>query len=1055
MERSFSFGSWVRRQRKAIDLTQAELGRQVGCAVVTIQKIEADDRRPSRQLAARLAEFLQVPPAERAAFLSAARAAEPFEPPTVTTPSATTSTSIEPAVEPALPVAPSPLIGREHELATLCDLLARPDTRLLTLTGAGGSGKTRLALALATELVAHPADRFADGVWWVDLAPLREPGMVLPAIAHVLGIPQTSIIPLRDLLLRRLREQRLLLVLDNCEHLVDTVAELAGDILAAAPDIRLLITSRALLHLQAETIFDVPPLAIPPSLRGAEDWVWRWGEPTVERDSGAHAESQSTQSRMMQYESVELFLKRAQAVSPGFALNAANVAAIVEICRLVDGLPLAIELAAVHMRTLPPAALLTQLQAHGALALAGTARDLPARQRTIRSAIQWSYDLLPANAQQVFRRLGIFAGGWYLAAAAAVALASDLPTAEPDLASHDESHHLAILEALELLLDHSLIVRQPDIEGESRFTMLEPVREFALDCLSANGEEAATRWRHAHFFVDWNMRLEDHWFSRSQLHILTQQEAELDNCRAALSWLLSKDDLGDQTTSPNTPCRPEYPATTLALRMARDLYGLLRFKGHMHESLTWLERALAQCSNPTPALLRRAHLAAAYLATFLGDVAASRAHGKACLAAARLMGDIVEIAWAMTGLGAAEVIAGEYARADDWHDQALVLARQVSDNLGLLRVALAQHAWSSGFSGKHTLAIACADESVSVARTIGAPELLGESLLNLGFACLMTGNSQHAMPALLDANQQFEIVQDRRQMSATLDYLGVLARWQGDFVATIAFLDRAMAHGKILGALWSSSANELEFALLALDQGNLPHALTCAAAGLAQWRDTADLHGIATAAGVQALILLAAGDLDAAEQAMADGLTPLREIGEPPRLPAQYERHAWFLPRALGVAGLLAAYRGDYPTGIALLEQALTDERQPHFVGEETRLRANLGRVWLWAGDRARAADLLQQAWEACRRMGARPLAARVLEDLAALAFQQGDTERAARMLGAADALREALGMARWPVDQPAYDGLVAATRMALGGAGYAATYAAGHGCDWREAAVV
>lgn len=1058
MARTYSFGYWVRRQRKALDLTQAELGRQVGCAVVTIQKIESDERRPSRQLAERLATFLQVAPEERADFVRAARAERSIErlelspaPPPVSPLSAALGNA------PSLPIPPCPLIGREQELRQLHAILMRPTTRLLTLTGAGGSGKTRLALALATGLAIHPGKRFVDGVWWVDLAPFRQPEMVLPAVAQTLGAPQTGDLALRDVLLRRLRERHLLLVLDNCEHLVDVVADLAGDILATASGVCLLVTSRSLLHLHAEEVFDVPPLPVPPEPVGIGDWETD-GRGWVHRDGSTSSSLPTTSSSLMQYDAVQLFVARARAVAPGFTLNDANAAAIATICRLVGGLPLAIELAAAYARALPPAVLLTLLQAHGTLALEGTARDLPARQRTVHAMIQWSYDLLPPAARRVFWRLGVFAGGWSLAAAAAVteeALSergvgesgaeADL-RAEPPVETNvapvsggGEDALVATLEQLEVLLDQSLIVRLADIFDEPRFGMLEPVREFALEQLRAHGEYIHTRRRHTLFFASLTIQSGDEWYGPNSHNRLVAQDAELQNTRIAIHWALNDD--GELPDSP-----------LLGMRMASALYGYFRSRGLVIEARGWLEQALARCPHAPHDIAGLIHYRAALAAALLGESAAAREHAESCLAHARALADEAMRAKSMVALGMAATVAGDYVGAEEWMEQALRLARHVGDQPRLLCDTLSLHALNAALSGKWQQAVAAGEEGVAVARIIGAPWFLGDSLELLGFAQMMTGDLDHGRPILVEALTWYQQMDDHRQRAAVLTSLGVLERWQGNYLAARLALSEARAFCGTLGVLWISATPDLELALLALDQGDMLSAEAHATAGVALWREYDDPHGIATAAAVQALVLLASGNLNTAERALEAGLAPLRTQGMTPKLPSRVGEHAWFLPRALGVAGLLTAYRGDCAAGTALLDQALHDTRQPRFVGEETRLHADLGRVWLWAGDLEQASMLLHQAWESCCRMGARPLATRVLQDLAVLALRQGNAARVARLLGAADALHDALGMMRWPVDQPAYDATIAAAREWLGAATFTEVWHAGRMLEWRDA---
>ncbi|HET8631856.1 MAG TPA: AAA family ATPase, partial [Thermomicrobiales bacterium] len=357
-----------------------------------------------------------------------------------------------------LPVRPWPLLGREDELAALADELARPDVRLVTLVGPGGVGKTRLALAVAeAQAAACP-----DGVAFVALGPVADPELVLPTAARALGLGERPGQPLVERLEEYLADRRMLLVLDNFEHLLPA-APLLADLLAACPGLTLLITSRAELRLRWEHIFPVPPLALPDAGR----------EPAPDG--------------LASYAAVRLFVARARAARPDFALTADNVATVAAICRRLDGLPLALELAAARLRVLGPAALLARL-GDGLALLAGGARDLPARQRTLRDTLAWSHDLLAPAEQALFARLGVFVGGWTAAAAGAVCGAA----ADPPL---------SVLEGLDALVANSLLRLEAVVDGEPRFGMLETIRAYALERLEESGEAETIRRAHADYYL--------------------------------------------------------------------------------------------------------------------------------------------------------------------------------------------------------------------------------------------------------------------------------------------------------------------------------------------------------------------------------------------------------------------------------------------------------------------------------------------------------------------------------------------------------------------------
>ncbi|MBI3971549.1 MAG: hypothetical protein HY332_09695 [Chloroflexi bacterium] len=384
------------------------------------------------------------------------------------------------------PVPLTPLVGRRREVDAVCAPLRRSEVRLLTLTGPGGVGKTRLAV----EVARHVVDLFPDGVGTVDLAPVRDPALVPATVAHALGVAEQGDPPLAERLAAHLLGRRVLLVLDNFEHVLDAAPLLAG-LLAACPRLKVLATSRAALRLSGEQEFPVPPLALPPTR-------WWPGRPFP----GAEA--------LLEYDAVALFVQRAQATKPDFRLTPENARAVAELCARLDGLPLAIELAAGRVKLLPLQALVTRLGRRLAL-LTGGPRDAPARQRTLRSTIEWSHALLEPAEQALFARLGVFVGGCTLDAAEVVCADGDDGTgARPSslpLRSAQGQDRLSVLclpdvvDALAGLADKNLVKQEEGVGGEPRFALLETIREFALERLAASGEEAAVRGRHAAHFL--------------------------------------------------------------------------------------------------------------------------------------------------------------------------------------------------------------------------------------------------------------------------------------------------------------------------------------------------------------------------------------------------------------------------------------------------------------------------------------------------------------------------------------------------------------------------
>ncbi|MDQ5851887.1 MAG: adenylate/guanylate cyclase domain-containing protein, partial [Chloroflexota bacterium] len=484
-----------------------------------------------------------------------------------------------------LPAQPTPFIGREREVAAVRQRLLHPDIRLITLTGPGGIGKTRLGLRVAAQVL----NDFPDGVYFVALAPISDPMLVSVTVAQTLGVKETSGESLLDSLKAYLREKQLLLLLDNFEQVV-VAAPLITELLAAAPGLKVLVTSRASLHLQGEREFPVPPLALP---------------------DPKHLPTLDTLS---QYEAVELFIQRAQAVNPDFQVTNTTAPAVAEICVRLDGLPLAIELAAARSKLLSPQALLQRLQ-HRLQVLTGGARDLPARQQTLRSTIDWSFSLLEAGEQTLFARLGVFVGGFSVEAAETVCHESGIGdqwsgvrgqesgdegrSASPSqIPTPDSRLPIPVLDGLQSLLDKSLLHQVPGASGEPRFRMLEIIREYALERLAARGEVEATERTHATYYLTLAEAAAPELQGSRQGAWLEQLEMEHDNLRAALRWSLNRGEV------------------EVGLRLGAALWRLWHMRGYVSEGREWLEKLLplSEHSRVSPSVRAQALNAAGVLA---------------------------------------------------------------------------------------------------------------------------------------------------------------------------------------------------------------------------------------------------------------------------------------------------------------------------------------------------------------------------------------------------------------------------------------------------------
>jgi predicted ATPase len=648
---------------------------------------------------------------------------------------------------PTLPRALTSFVGRERELAAAAgqllgtDPAGRPSepARLLTLTGPPGTGKTRLALQLAADL----ADRFADGVRFVPLSSLTDPALLLPTIAKALGVRETSAVPLADQLARALRGCRMLLVLDNFEQLLDA-APAVGRLLAASDGVQALVTSRERLRVYGERELPVPPLELPSGAAGPR-------RPDLAASSA-----------------VRLFVERARDARLDFALTDENAADIAAICRRLDGLPLAIELAAARTRILLPSAILARLDRQLTL-LTGGAQDLPPRQRTLRAAIDWSYRLLDPDEQSLFRRLGVFVGGCTLEGAAAVA---DLD--EP-------------LDRLESLVAKSLLDAQETDDGP-RFAMLLSIRELALEELRASGEAAALQQRHAEHYLalaeDGEAELRG---GQQQATWLDRLEREHDNLRAALRWCV------------------EQAATELGLGLGGVLWRFWWVRGHAAEGLTQLAALLGLPGASTyPDARAKVLNGAGALAGELGDGDAARAYLTESLAIRRAIGDEEGVASTLANLGNEAMQRGATAAARAFFEESLALRRRIGPPRAIA-ASLNQLGNVAWLDEEYTAAIALFEESLAAFESAGSNWDVGNALSNIGFVALARGDTAAA----------------RRRFGASLELWQRLGYRRGLAMLLLGFAALSAQEGHYRGALRLLGAGE---ALLATAGGLLPRA---------------------------------------------------------------------------------------------------------------------------------------------------------------------------------------------------------------------------------------
>jgi len=837
-----------------------------------------------------------------------------------------------------LPVALSSFIGRERERERVGELLAA--YRLVTLVGTGGVGKTRLALAVAEDrLASNP-----DGVWLVELAPLADPALVPTALAQVLGLREEAGRPILETLSNYLKEKSLLLVLDNCEHLVAACAALASALLRACPDLRILATSREALAVAGEHRYRAPSLSVPdprhlppPELAGS-------------------------------YEAVRLFVERAAERRDDFTLTPGNARVVAEVCARLDGVPLAIELAAARVGSLSVESIAARLDDRFKL-LTGGGRDLPNRQRTLRAALDWSWDLLAEGEQALLARLAVFAGGWTLDAAEAVCAGDDLEA-------------WAVLDALDALVSKSLVQADESGEEAGRYRLLETIRQYATERLGERGEAAAMRYRHLAWCLDLAEQAFEPLMGPDQAAWLVRLETEHDNLRAALAWAR------------------ERGAVELGVRLAGPLWRFWWLHGHLSEGRAWLEAALSAGEGSDPGARGTALNGAGILARYQGAYERATALHEEALAIHRSIEDTAGIANTLNNLGMVAYQQGEYERATLLHEEALTLRRALEDRRGIA-FSLNNLGLVAEARGEYARAATMHEEALALQRALGNTSGIAASLGNRGIVAGHMGDYARAANLFGEALAIHRAMADHQGIARALNCLG----------------------------------------LVAFQQGQYEHAATLHEESLALRRALGDQSGIADSLNNLGDVAREQGEYGRATVLIEEALTIKRGLGAKDDL-----------ANALHSLGSLAERQGEYGKAVALYEESLALTRELGNSWGMAQVLGKLGHVATIQGEFGQAMTLLLEALSLSRGIGAREQVANLLENIAHLALALGDPLRAARLGGAAEGLREALGQPLTPGERGDHDRAIAALRAVLGEAAFAAAWAEGRALPLDEA---
>ena len=824
-----SFGEWLHQRRRMLDLTQQDLANQVGCARITLRRIESGTLKPSKELALILLEKLGIPQAEREAWLRFARGLSVFPE------KSTDSFASKPITN--LPTSLTTFIGREKEQRKIVSLLAK--NRLVTLTGAGGIGKTRLSIQTVFAILKD----FPDGTWLVDLAPLSDPELVPTTALTNLGLSEQAGRSPLDILTDFLQNKRVLLILDNCEHLVQACAQLVETLLHLSPNLRILATSREALGIDGEMLYLIPPLTTPDRVHATLD-------------------------TLLYYEAVQLLIERAQTALPGFSLTYDNAPAIVQLCQQLDGIPLALELAAARVKVLRMEEIAARLNDRFRLLTGGARTALP-RHQTLQAMMDWSHSLLSEFERILLRRLSVFVGGWSLAAAESVC--------GDEKINADE-----ILDLLTQLLNKSLVIADREQGKETRYRMLETIRQYAQRKLLAAGEGDLLSQRHLAYFVDLAEQAEAELRGPKSVTWLDQLEMEHSNIRAALE------------------CGQTVGYVDMEMQLAGALWRFWFQRGYLGEGQQWLERSWGHIDT-TPAIRARALAGAGFLANFRGDTARALLLCTESLRLAREIDDKWLIAFSLCLLGESYCQNKDYDRANTCLEESLTLARNNGDRW-LIVFSLVQSVELSQQQHKTAQAAAFAEESLGLARQVGDQWLIAFSLFRLGNVAIDCRDYERAEALHEEGFTIRRELGDQLGMAYALLGLANTALAKGDRDAAWARTEERLALERELNNKLGVAHVLADLGWMAFEQDDYDQATVYFEKSLALCRELANHWCVAFQLCSLARAALARGHYSQATARLEEGLM----------LSQAQELKGYIIPLLTRTLGRVAYYRGDY-----------------------------------------------------------------------------------------------------------------------------------------------